>query len=93
MKKGSIACNGQVLIWHSNHNWHVFDMSTGVRVYKEHMNSTALISTYDPKENKYYHMDAACYSWLKRWCINGFKPRVIKKEVKELPDLPVVLDA
>ena len=57
------------------------------------MNSTALISTYDPKENKYYHMDAACYSWLKRWSVNGFKPRVIKKEVKELPDLPVVLDA
>ena len=93
MKKGSIACNGQTLLWHSNHNWHAFDLSTGVRVLKEHMNSTALISTYDAKENTYYHMDAACYSWLKKWKVSGFKPRVLTKEVKELPDLPVVLDA
>ena len=37
-------------------------------------------------------MDAACYSWLKRCKVNGFKPRVLKKEAKELPDLPIVFD-
>lgn len=93
MKKGSIVCNGQVLIWHSNHNWHVFDCSTGVRIRKDHMNSTALVSAYDAKENWYYHMDAACYSWLKKWRVSGFKPRVLTKVVKEHPDLPPVLDS
>ena len=67
MRNGSIACNGQTLVWHSNHSLHVFDLSTGQRIKKDRLNSTALISTYDAKENYYYHMDAACYSWLKRW--------------------------
>jgi len=37
-------------------------------------------------------MDAACYSWLKRCKIVGFKPRVLEKVVKDLPDLPIVFD-
>ena len=90
---GSIACNGQTLLFHSNHYIHCFDLSTGIRRRKEHINSTALISTYDPSDNYYYHMDAACYSWLKRFNLSGYKPRVIKKEVKELPDLPIVFDS
>ena len=71
---------------------HCFNMSTGVRRRKEHLNSTALISTYDRTDNYYYHMDAACYSWIKRFNLAGYKARVIKKEVKELPDLPIVFD-
>ena len=89
--QGSITCNSAVLVFHSNHNLHIFDMATGVRTRKEHLNSTPLISTYDPRDNYFYHMDAACYSWLKRFKLNGYKPRVIKKEVKELPDLPLIL--
>ena len=38
-------------------------------------------------------MDAACYSWLKKFKISGFKPRVLgEKEAKSLPDVPVVLE-
>ena len=89
----SIACNGRVLLFHSAHNMHVFDMGTGVRTLKEHYNSTALISCYDTKLNSYFHMDAACYSWLKRFELAGFKPRDLSvKEVPELPVLPVIFD-
>ena len=90
---GSIACNGNVLLFHSNHYMHVFDCGTGVRRKKEHYNSTSLISTYCTRSNYYFHMDAACYSWLKKFKLSGFKPRdLTKKDVKELPDLPVVLE-
>ena len=92
LRRGSIACNGRNLIWHSNNRHHIFDCGSGVRVHKNHVNSTDLISTYDAKENYYYHMDACCYSWLKRWRFTNFKPRVITKVVKELPDLPIVFD-
>ena len=37
-------------------------------------------------------MDAACYSWLKRCKVVGFKPRVLEKVTKDLPDLPIVFD-
>jgi len=47
LKRGSIACNGQTLVWFSNHRLHIFNLSTGIRAKKEHLNSTALISTYD----------------------------------------------
>ena len=92
LMKGSIACNGAVLIWHSMHRWHMFDVVTGTRFKKEHMNSTSLISTYDAKDNYYFHMDAACYSWLKRWKISGFKPRVLGSKIKKMVELPVVFD-
>lgn len=93
LSRGSIACNGSVLLFHSSHYMHVFDCATGVRKKKEHYNSTSLISTYCNRANLYFHMDAACYSWLKKFKISGFKPRDITlKEVKELPDLPPVLD-
>ena len=72
---------------------HVFDCATGVRKKKEHYNSTSLISMYCTRSNFYFHMDAACYSWLKKFKLSGFKPRdLTAKEVKELPDCPVVLD-
>lgn len=64
-----------------------------MRKKKDHVNSTSFITVYDAKENWYYYMDAACYSWLKRCRIGGFKPRQLTKEVKELPDLPIVFDA
>ena len=67
-------------------------MATGIRKRKEHVNSTSYITVYDAKEQWYYYMDAACYSWLKRCKIQGFKPRVLTKEVKDLPDLPIVYD-
>lgn len=92
LTRGSMACNGEVLLWWSAHYFHVYEMSTGIRKKKEHCNSTAFVTTYDAKENWYYYMDAACYSWLKRCKIAGFKPRVLTKEVKELPDLPIVFD-
>ena len=38
-------------------------------------------------------MDAACYSWLKRWRISGFKPRVIGSKIKKMVELPIVLDS
>lgn len=91
--KGSLACNGAVLIWHSSHRFHIFDMATGIRFKKDHLNSTALISTYDAKENYYFHMDAACYSWLKRWRVEGFKPRVLTKEKKKIAELPIIFDS
>ena len=93
LARGSIACNGEILIFHSNKHMHFFDMSSGIRMKKEHINSTALITTYDAKTNFYFQMDAACYSWLKKCKIRGFKPRVLglKKE-KEMPQLPMVLD-
>ena len=87
-----MACNGSVLLWWSAHNFHVYDLSNGVRNKKEHINSTSMVSCYDAKEMWYYYMDAACYSWLKRRKIEGFKPRSLTKEVKELPDLPIVFD-
>ena len=72
---------------------HVFDCGTGVRRKKEHYNSTSLISTYCTRSNYYFHMDAACYSWLKKFKLSGFKPRdLTKKDMKELPDLPVALE-
>ena len=92
LARGSIACNNDVLLWWSAHYFHVYDCSNGQRKKKEHCNSTSYITVYDPKENWYYYMDAACYSWLKRCKVNGFKPRVLKKEAKELPDLPIVFD-
>lgn len=91
--KGSMACNGAVLIWHSSHRWHMFDVVTGIRFKKEHLNSTGLISTYCAKDNAYFHMDAACYSWLKKWKVTGFEPRVIGTKVKKMIELPVVLDS
>ena len=92
LARGSIACNGDLLIFWTAHNFHVYDMATGVRKKKEHVNSTSFITVYDAKENWYYYMDAACYSWLKRCHIVGFKPRQLTKEVKDLPDLPIVFD-
>jgi len=85
LARGSIACNNEVLIFWTAHNFHVYSVSTGVRLKKEYVNSTSYITTYDAKENWYYFMDAACYSWLKRTKVSGFKPRVITKEVQELP--------
>jgi hypothetical protein len=90
--RGSIACNGQTLIWHSNNRYHIFELAKGVRLEKKHMNSTDLISCYDNFENYYYHMDACCYSWLKRWQTENFKPRTLAKKVRDLPDPPIVLD-
>jgi hypothetical protein len=52
---------------------HIFDTVTGIRRKKEHYNSTNLISCYDPSSNYYYQMDAACYSWLKRFQLSGYK--------------------
>ena len=38
-------------------------------------------------------MDAACYSWLKRHKVPGFKPKVVGEKVKkDLPELPIVFD-
>lgn len=37
-------------------------------------------------------MDCACYSWLKRVKISGFKPEVVKKVDNKLPDLPLVFE-
>ena len=90
--RGSLACNGETLIWFARHWFHVFDVETGVRRRKDNVSSTGMISCYDAKENWYYYMDAACYSWLKKFHVSGFTPRVIKKEAKELPDLPIVFD-
>lgn len=92
MARGSIACNQETLIWWSAHNKHVYEYSSGIRKEKEYCNSTSWITFYDAKENWFYNMDAACYSWLKRCRLPGFKPRVICKKEKELPDLPIVLD-
>lgn len=50
MARGSMACNGEILLWYSSHNLHVYDMNTGMRVKKEHTNSTSLITCYDAKE-------------------------------------------
>ena len=75
LARGSIACNGELLIFWTAHYFHVYEMSTGMRKKKDHVNSTSFITVYDAKENWYYYMDAACYSWLKRCRINGFKPR------------------
>ena len=61
LSRGSIACNGSVLLWHSSHYMHVFDCATGIRKKKEHYNSTALISTYCTKTNYYFHMDGIYY--------------------------------
>ena len=92
LARGSMACNQEVLIWWSAHYFHVYEYATGIRKRKEHVNSTSYITFYDAKENWYYFMDAACYSWLKRCKIAGFKPRVLTKQEKDLPDLPIVLD-
>jgi len=56
------------------------------------VNSTAFITCYDKKENWFYFMDCACYSWLKRVKISGFKPEVVKKVDNKLPDLPLVFE-
>ena len=82
----------------ASHTLHIFDCVTGLRIKKEHINSTSLISAYDAKSNNYFYMDAAVYSWLKRVHIKGFKPRdhnVVKKkkEAEEIPDLPILFDA
>ena len=91
LARGSIACNQETLLWWTAHNFHVYEYTTGIRKQKENVNSTSYISFYDARENWYYYMDAACYSWLKRCRIPGFKPRVPKTSAKELPDLPAVL--
>ena len=91
LSRGSIACNGSILLWHSANYMHVFDTVTGIRRKKEHYNSTNLISCYDPRSNYYFQMDSACYSWLKRFQLSGYKPlQPSKKLSKELPDLPIV---
>ena len=49
---------------------------------------------YDHKENLFYYMDIACYSWLKTVKIDGFKPYSPKKKDKKtkLPALPILFD-
>lgn len=92
LARGSFICNESVLLWWSAHNFHCYDMNTGVRKFKQHVNSTAFITCWDHKEEWYYNMDAACYSWLKRVKIAGFKNRDTKKLKKDFPDLPIILD-
>ena len=92
LARGSMACNQEVLLWWTAHNFHVYEYATGIRKKKEHVNSTSYITCWDSKEEWYYYMDAACYSWLKRCKVAGYKNRVLEKAAKELPDLPIVFD-
>ena len=92
-ERGSLACNGDILIWHGSTTMYIFDLNTGIRIKKERLGSE-YISCYDAKENWYYYMDVACYSWLKRIKVRGFEPKdPSKKKKKVLPELPVILDS
>ena len=50
LARGTIACNQEVLLWWTAHNFHVYEYATGIRKIKEHVNSTSYITVYDDKE-------------------------------------------
>ena len=93
---GSMACNGDFLVWHSRKNVHVFDLKSGKRVFKENRHSGIHLSCFEAMSSQWYSCDADCYSWLDEWQIKGFKTIVRsgedEKEELKLPEVPVVLD-
>ena len=92
LARGSIACNQEVLLWWTAHNFHVYEYATGIRKNKQYCDSTSWISTWDSKEEWYYYQDCCSYAWLKRCKIRGYKNRVLSKGKIELPELPIVFD-
>jgi hypothetical protein len=88
------VCNGAVLVWCSRNSWHVFDLSTGIRIKKEKYNSSPYPSCYCTKENQWFNFDCASYATLFAWKCEGYKARVIgKKEEVKVGDLPIILDS
>ena len=51
---GSIACNGELLVWRSRCKIHVFSLSSGIRLHKELIPNNPWISTYDLTDNYFY---------------------------------------
>ena len=93
MARGSIACNQEVLLWWSAHNFHVYEYATGKRKRKEYVNSTSYVTCWDPVEQWYYYQDCCSYAWLKRCKITNYKNRVISKvKEKNLPEIPILFD-
>ena len=55
LMRGSLACNGKVLVWHSRSKVHVFSLETGIRIKKMKVSESELLSSYDPADNYFYH--------------------------------------
>ena len=67
----------------------------GKRLLSDQVNSSALIMSYDSSDGYFYHSDVACYGWLYKLKITGFKePTKKPKGAKDdgLPELPIFFD-
>ena len=80
LTNGSIACNGELLVWRSRRKIHIFSLETGVRLHKELVPPNIWISTHDNLDNYFYHTSHMCSPFgLERFRIEGFK---FAKDVK-----------
>ena len=79
LARGSMACNGQILLWRSACNIHVYDFSNGLRLEKNHETSTAWITYYDVKDKYFFALDCCSYSWLKQYTVEFFEPKNLNK--------------
>ena len=54
LTNGSLACNGELLVWRSRCKIHIFSLETGVRLHKEEVKGNVWISTHDNLDNYFY---------------------------------------
>lgn len=69
----SICSNGTQLVLMTPSKILIFNHEDGKNLLDENVSSSELIMTYDVSDGYFYHSDVACYGWLKRFKIRGFK--------------------
>ena len=78
IRRGSLACNGHILIWHSACRVFTFNVETGMRLNSEYIDDEST-STYDSKENKFYQFRTyQGASDFKHFEITGFRIEIDK---------------
>ena len=69
---GHFATNGELVVWHSLRNVHIFSLKKGNRVKKQHVHGGKHLACFESSSSKWYSQDADVYSWLDEWDIIGF---------------------